>query len=182
MKNIFMNINKVIKILSLTILIILIGKISSFEETKTINKNLNKTLDMHAMAEKIEEINYNDLYSPLDSFVGDLTGYGALCSKCSGFLGCNGMDVRDGKTSYIDNEYGEVKIVASSKKIKCGSIISFKLNKLSDKPIIAIVLDRGVSGTSIDLLTESENYAGDYIGRQQIKYDLLRSGWNKSKE
>ena len=36
------------------------------QEAKTSNNNLNKTLDLHAMALKIDEINRQDLYYPLD--------------------------------------------------------------------------------------------------------------------
>lgn len=182
MRKIFFKINKITRIFTLLALVLVIGKVSVHEEAKTVNNNLNKTLDLHAMAAVIEQINYNDLYTPLDNYVGYLTGYGANCPLCSGFLGCTGADVRDGRTTYSDKEYGSVRIVASSKNMPCGSIISFESKKISDKPVLAIVLDRGVSGTAIDLLTESEDYARNYVGRSQIKYDLLRKGWEKRGE
>ena len=43
----------------------------------------------------------------------------------------------------------------------------------------AIVLDRGVLGTDIDLLSPSEEYASKYIGRRKITYDVLRVGWTR---
>lgn len=175
-------IKAIIKTMIIVIIISLTGKITMLSESEIINKNLNKTLDLHAMSKIVEEINYDDLYTPVDSYVGYLTGYGALCPKCSGFLGCNGMDVRDGTTTYKDDEYGSVRIVASSKAIKCGSIVRFESDRVADGQTIAIVLDRGVSGTALDLLTESEKYAGKNVGRQQIKYDLLRSGWDDNNE
>ena len=46
--------------------------------------------------------------------------------------------------------------------------------------IYAIVLDRGVSGTSLDLLVESESYAYKYVGRRDVSYDVLRYGWKRS--
>lgn len=163
-------------------LLFLAKNIAGQNEVRVINENLNKTLNLSARAEVMEAINYDDLYSPLDSFVGDLTGYGADCALCSGFLGCTSKDVRDGTIIHKDADYGNVRIVASSKNIPCGSIIRFESSRVSAEPIIAIVLDRGVGGTAIDLLTESEDYAGRKIGRSQIKYDLLRKGWKKRGE
>ena len=43
----------------------------------------------------------------------------------------------------------------------------------------AIVLDRGVLGTDIDLLSPSEDYARQYVGRHKITYDVLRNGWSR---
>lgn len=163
-------------------IVVLIGlyiqKVTIVDETTVTNLNLNKTLDLHAMAAVIEEINYDNKYAVLDSFVGDLTGYGADCPLCSGFLGCTGVDVRDGRTEYEDSEYGLVRIVASSKNLACGSIIQFESSRISNEKVTAIVLDRGVGGTSIDLLAPSENHAIN-IGRSQIKYDVIRKGWNR---
>ena len=53
----------------------------------------------------------------------------------------------------------------------------FNSSRVSSEPVIAIVLDRGVLGKALDLLTPSEEYAGKYIGRQEITYDVLRNGW-----
>lgn len=172
---------RIAKTLIIGIIISLTGKITTLSESEILNKNLNKTLDLHAMSKIVDKINYNDLYTSKDSYVGYLTGYGALCPKCSGFLGCNGMDVRNGTITYKDDEYGTVRIVASSKQLKCGSIVRFESSRVSAGETIAIVLDRGVSGTALDLLTESEEYAGDFIGRQQIKYDILRNGWEETR-
>lgn len=182
MKKNLKNVTKIFKFIFILIIFYFVKGVSSQEETKVINDNLNKTLDLHAMNEVIEAINYDDLYSPLDSYVGYLTGYGAMCPLCSGFLGCNGKDVRDGTTTYIDKEYGEVRIVASSKSMPCGSIIKFESKRISNDSIYAIVLDRGVGGTAIDLLVASEDYARKNIGRSQIKYDLLRKGWDKKSD
>ncbi|MDD4406587.1 MAG: hypothetical protein PHF30_00930 [Bacilli bacterium] len=149
-------------------------------ESKISNENLNKTLDLHAMAIKYDEIVLNDLYTPIDTYIGDLTGYVADCPLCGGTLGCTGEDVLTNRiTTHNDNEYGVVKIVASSKNLPCGSIIQFSLPTFSDDKITAIVLDRGVIGTSIDLLVENIEYAKSNIGRKQISYDILRLGYEK---
>ncbi len=174
--------SKTFMIFSVTFLLTFVRTVTMHDENKVVNSNLNKTLNLNSMAEVMEAINYNDLYSPLDTYVGDLTGYGADCALCSGFLGCNSQDVRDGRTTYQDRDYGTVRIVASSRNLPCGSIIRFESSRVSSEPVIAIVLDRGVGGTSIDLLTESEAYAGRNIGRSQIKYDLLRKGYEKRGE
>ncbi len=77
----------------------------------------------------------------------------------------------------MDKDYGKVYIVASSKNLPCGSIVSFNSKRISDDKVIAIVLDRGVLGNALDFLTPSEAYAAKYIGRSSITYDVLRSGW-----
>ncbi len=149
-------------------------------ETKTVNHNLNKTLDLHAMAVKYEEIKRNDLYTPLDTYNGDLTGYAANCPLCNGHLGCTGQNVLDGTDTYSDKDYGTVRIVASSKNLPCGSIIEFDGSVIRENgKITAIVLDRGVLGTDLDLLVESEEYASNHIGRHLISYNVLRYGYNR---
>ena len=130
------------------------------------------------MAVKIEEIKMKDLYYPKDTYVGYLTAYVAFCPLCSGYLGCNGQNVLDGTTSYNDKEYGSVRIMASSKNLACGSIVSYDLN---GEEIVGIVLDRGVLGTNLDLLVQTEDTAYN-VGKRYITYDVLRFGWNKDKK
>ena len=44
--------------------------------------------------------------------------------------------------------------------------------------MIAIVLDRGVSGNVIDLLTDSQDYAVKKVGRvRNLEFEVLREGW-----
>ena len=88
-------------------------------------------------------------------------------------------NVLDGTSTYTDDIYGNVRIVASSSNLPCGSIVRFKLSKLSNEPIIAIVLDRGVLGNDLDLLMPSEQDALIYVGRNTISYDVLREGWTR---
>ena len=78
-----------------------------------------------------------------------------------------------------DEDYGMVNIVASSSNLPCGSIVSFNLDSISDKTITAIVLDRGVLGTNLDLLVESEEYARMYVGGRKITYNVLRKGYER---
>ena len=142
------------------------------------NTNLSLTLDLNAMAMKLENDIKNDLYSAKDTYTGYLTGYGADCPLCSGHLACmSNLDVLNGNVMYEDRTYGEVNIVASSKALPCGTIIRINEHKLYDEPMYAIVLDRGVSKYNLDLLTVSEAYASKNVGRSVVSYDILRKGW-----
>lgn len=179
--------NKVItKIIKTSKILLLLGLVFTVQKVNMINgnekisnENLNKTIDLTAMAVKLNEIQLADKYYPLDTFTGDLTGYGAKCALCTGYLYCNNQYVADGTTTYDDDDYGNVLIVASSKNLPCGSIITFEADYISDEKITAIVLDRGVLGNDIDLLVESESYASKYIGRHKFTYDVLRFGWER---
>lgn len=148
-------------------------------EAKVENDNINKTINLNTMAIKVFEANALAKFTPKDTFTGDLTGYAYNCPLCNGTLACAPKyNVKDGTTTYDDVDYGKVYIVASSKNLPCGSILRFQSNRVKeDGDVLAIVLDRGVTGTSLDLLTPSEEYASKYIGRSSITYDVLRNGW-----
>lgn len=180
MNKIMTKISKTTKILLLLGAVFTMQKVNVINENdKLTNENLNKTIDLTAMAVKLDEIQYADKYFPLDTFTGDLTGYEANCPMCTGYLGCTGAYVGDGTTSYEDTDYGTVRIVASSKNLPCGSIITFEASSVSKEPITAIVLDRGVLGNDIDLLVESHDYAVKNVGRRKLTYDVLRFGWER---
>lgn len=169
---------KIVKIIILVICFSFLTKINVERDNGTVfNDNSNKVLDLTAMAIKYEEIRLKDLYYPLDTYVGDLTGYVADCPLCGGTLGCTGQDVLTNRiTTYSDKQYGTVRIVASSSNLACGSIVQYNLN---NEKITAIVLDRGVLGTDLDLLVSSLDQAYG-IGRRNISYDVLRFGWSRS--
>ena len=78
---------------------------------------------------------------------------------------------------YLERSKEKAYIVASSKNLACGSIVRFTSNRVGEGEQFAIVLDRGVGGYALDLLTPSEEYASRNIGRSKITYDVLRSGW-----
>ena len=187
---------KILKIFNFTIkigflftILFLLNSSKTATESYINNENINKSVDLSTMAifiNKEEEERENAealqryLWGVLDSYTGDLTGYSANCPLCSGRLACmSSLDLSGGRNTYTDKTYGEVNIVASSKNLPCGSIIRFESKKIKNEPTIAIVLDRGVPGNDIDLLTTSEEYASRYIGRSSITYDVLRSGWEK---
>lgn len=173
----------------LVVSILILGTSSTKVQTFSVNENINKSVNLSTMAifinkeekaKEEEESLQKYLWGSLDSYTGDLTGYGADCPLCSGRLACmSNLDLSGGRTHYTDKTYGSIRIVASSKNLPCGTIIRFDSKKISDDPVIAIVLDRGVLGNDIDLLTPSEAYAGKYVGRSSITYDVLRFGWTK---
>ncbi|MBE6140082.1 MAG: hypothetical protein E7172_00870 [Firmicutes bacterium] len=166
-------------ILILTILFIANGTANVYEK-KVENNNENKSINLSTMALKVIENNEIKKFSAKDTFTGDMTGYAYNCPLCTGLLACKwDYNIKDGTTTYLDSEYGEVLIVASSKNLPCGSIIRFYNNRVSPKESLAIVLDRGVLGNDLDLLVESEQYAYDNIGRLVITYDVLRFGWEQ---
>ena len=165
--------------MSIVIFMLVIAKSSSDTKMAMVeNDNLNKTVNLTTMAMKIIEVEDTIKYTPIATYTGDLTGYAYNCPLCGGKLGClPSYNIMDGTTKYTDVKYGEVNIVASSSNLPCGSIVSFYSDRVGDGRIVAIVLDRGVRGNSLDLLTPSEEYASKYIGRSKITYDVLRSGW-----
>ena len=168
---------KYFKLLTIIAAIFCVTKVNVQKDNETIlNDNKNKVLDLNAMAIKMEEIRMNDLYYPKDTYVGYLTGYVADCPLCGGTLGCNGQNVLDKTTTYNDSQYGNVRIMASSTSLACGSIVSYTSN---DEKIVSIVLDRGVTGTNLDLLVSSTDEAYK-IGKKYITYDILRYGWSRS--
>ena len=150
-------------------------------EYKIKNVNLNKSLDLASMTAFADSLT-NTVSIPkienitvLANFTGRLTGYVYNCPKCTGRLSCKSdLDLSTGNVNYEDAVYGSVRIVASSKNLPCGSIVN--INNNDGSAIMAIVLDRGVSNTSLDLLVPelSDAYL---VGNHTVEYELLRNGW-----
>ncbi len=176
---------RIVKVIILTFLIILINTtVSNKVYIKSENFNFNVNLGMTATAKKdkeekpvpVEPVQVSDV---LASYSGDLTGYSADCPLCNGTLACKrSYNVyKNNVVTYNDSKYGNVRIVASSKKLACGSIIRFNLKSISSEPVYAIVLDRGVLNRNIDLLMPTESSARKLVGRKKISYEVLRFGW-----
>lgn len=165
--------------LAIIIFVVIIAKSSTDIRSSAVeNDNVNKTINLSTMAMKVVEVEQAMKFNAVDTYTGDLTGYAANCPLCSGKLAClPTYNVMNGTNTYNDMEYGKVYIVASSKNLACGSIISFYSNRIGEGKILAIVLDRGIKGNAIDFLSTSEKYASDNIGRSSITYDVLRNGW-----
>ena len=169
--------NYILKFTCLVFAICILVGTSGDSQRKESKSNQNLSLDLNMMAMKVEEDRKNDYYLAKETYVGSLTGYAADCPLCSGHLACmRSLDVLHGNVTYDDEIYGNVRIVASSQNLSCGSIIRFE-SRVSEEPIVAIVLDRGVLGTAIDLLMVNQSDAILYVGRSTITYDVLRRGW-----
>ena len=171
-------INKGIKFILIIIAIMVVVGSSNGSQFKVKNSNLNLSTDLTLMALKVEENIKNDIYSAKETYEGDLTGYGADCPLCGGHLACMpSLDVLNGNINYTDETYGSVRIVASSLNLPCGTIVRLNAPRLDENGITAIVLDRGVVGTALDLLVENNQAAYTSVGRMRISYDVLRKGW-----
>ena len=147
-------------------------KTEAVVESLSYGVNVIVKQELNSEKEEVEEIIVEEPVVQYEQHTGDLTGYSADCPACNGTLACMPKYnvYKNGVTTYSDKEYGDVKIVASSKKVPCGSIIKYNGK-------YAIVLDRGVLGYDLDLLVESEAYAIKYVGRSEITYEIIRSGW-----
>ena len=143
------------------------------------NDNINKGLDKETIQVSQNQLYMEGLYNPKYSFVGDLTGYAGDCPLCTGYLACPPRtNVLEEGIYFEDKTYGTLRIAASSRKYPCGTIIQFDVGKISDEPIIAIILDRGVVGNDIDLLSENEDIARKQVGRvKNQEFKVLREGW-----
>lgn len=127
---------------------------------------------------KVDVRSSKQVDASLATFKGSLTGYVYNCPGCGGRLACNSsVNLANGTTTYNDPTYRVVRIVAASSNLECGTIVEFTAKSISAEPIKAIVLDRGVTGNTLDLLTESESYAYQFVGRQSITYNILRRGY-----
>lgn len=170
--------NVIIKSIVILIAIMVLVGTSNGSQYKVKNSNLNLSTDLTLMSLKVERDIEKDIYAAKETYEGDLTGYGADCPLCGGHLACMpSLDVLHGNVSYTDATYGSVRIVASSQNLPCGSVVRFNASGISSDPVVAIVLDRGVLGTALDLLVETNNAAYSSVGRRKISYDVIRKGW-----
>jgi 3D (Asp-Asp-Asp) domain-containing protein len=114
----------------------------------------------------------------IEVFTGQLTGYGPDCNGCSGKT-ASGYNVKNGNIYFDDSFYGEVRIVAADRKFAIGTVVRITASRVSENPILAIVLDRGaaIKGNKFDLLFASSSDTHG-IGRQtNVKFEVLRLGW-----
>ena len=124
----------------------------------------------------VPEVSQVEDYEVLNTYVGTITGYGPNCVGCSGVT-ASGYDVRN-TTTYMDSEYGEVRILAADRSIELYSIVRVS-NVPNMEPFIAIVLDRGGNvgfgkGTLFDLLFADESQA--LHKTNDVTFEVLRNG------
>ena len=173
--------NKGLKIILILILIYVVSdNLNSSNHVRLLESyGLNEAVGVAALARKEQEEKPKPKPKPVvsNNLGGYLTGYGADCPLCGGTLAClSSYNVyKNNVVTYPDATYGNVRIVASSRNLPCGSIVRINSSRVPGG--LAIVLDRGVLGTNLDLLCPSEDYAGQYVGRSYVNYEVLRRGW-----
>ena len=169
--------NKGLKIIILLILVYTISyNISGSNNVRLLEAyGLNEAVGVDAVARKDKEEKPKPVVS--NNLGGYLTGYGADCPLCGGTLAClSSYNVyKNNVVTYNDRTYGNVRIVASSRNLPCGSIVRINSNRVPGG--LAIVLDRGVLGNNLDLLMTTEKEASNKVGRRNITYQILRNGW-----
>ena len=107
------------------------------------NANLNKSLEVAVIEENHENLYVAELYDTESTFIGDLTAYVGDCPLCSGILACHPRtNVLESGIYFEDSEYGKVRIVATSSKYSCGTILRFNVDKIGEEPIIAIAITK----------------------------------------
>ena len=158
---------------------ILSYKYSYFSVISYRNEKYIGQKDNLVVVENKANIEFKDKdYPILETYEGTMTAYGADCYGCSGIT-ASGYDIRD-TIYYEDKTFGTLRITAADKSIPFGTVVRIRGLKVYEKPIIAIVLDRGwlIKGTLMDLAFAEENEdIVKQIGRSNVTYDVLRYGW-----
>lgn len=123
-------------------------------------------------------------------YVGKMTGYGADCIGCTGNLSCptkqgSTWNLINNGTTYNDEEYGSVRILAAAlDNFPCGTIIEVKNSNIGT--FNAIVLDTGGDMRKawnngivhMDLAFNSENNKEIYNATgTNITFNVKRWGW-----
>lgn len=113
----------------------------------------------------------------INTYVGNLTSYGADCYGCSGYTSSgHNLNV---SMYYDDSEYGTIRILAADPSFAMYSI--FRVNVPGRDPFIGIVLDRGGNvgfgrGTLFDLAFKNESDPNLLPLTHNVTFELLRSG------
>ena len=170
------------RIFSLLFFVMLMSTSEIKRTSLSVVKNdlLDKSIDYEIIASQQEEAYQTALYETKSTFTGSLTGYAGDCPLCSGVVACKPrINVLEKGIFFNDVEYGTIRMVASSKRYPCGTIIRFNASKVSSDAIIAVVMDRGVGGNDIDLLMNTEDEARKKVGRiRNLEFEVLRLGWS----
>lgn len=134
---------------------------------------------------KLDEENNKDIssYPAIETFVGNITGYGPDCYGCTGSGNtASGYNIKN-TMYYQDTTYGQLRILAADRSIPIGTIIRVSGLKVYDVPFLAIVLDRGgaITGTHMDLAftTEKDPLVSQIGNSKNITYEVLKYGTGK---
>jgi 3D (Asp-Asp-Asp) domain-containing protein len=170
-----------LRLFSLIFFVMAIGTAEMKRTSIAVVKNdlLDKSISYEIIVNQQEEAYKTSLYETKSVFNGDLTGYAGDCPLCSGVVACKPrINVLEKGIFFNDVEYGTIRMVASSKRYPCGTILRFNADRVSSEPIIAVVMDRGVGGNNIDLLMDNEDEARRKVGRiKNLEFQVLRLGW-----
>lgn len=131
---------------------------------------------------KKEEVKVDKSEKVLETLNGTMSGYGPDCYGCTSNRVASGYYVGEGNIYYEDKTYGKVRIVSGDSKYPLGTIVKIGSSKVSNEPIIAIVLDRGGNiginkKFTFDLLFATEKEASKYGISRNIKFEILRLGY-----
>lgn len=155
------------------------NNISSFINYKYVDNEINNAF---LVSETVfgPYTGKNDNYTALKTYYGPMTAYGPDCIGCIGIT-TSGQDVLDGKIFYYDEEYGNIRILASDKSLPFGTIVRIKGLKDYPNDLIAIVLDRGSAigfnkRSYFDLLYKNEHDTLTF-GCQYATFEILRIGY-----
>ena len=122
--------------ISLLFFVMFISMSSKNRTSITVAKNdiLDKSIKYEVIASQQEEAYKVALYTAESTFVGSLTGYAGDCPLCSGVVACKPrINVLEKGIFFNDSEYGTIRMVASSKKYPCGTILRFNAGNVSDE-------------------------------------------------
>ena len=158
-----------------------------YEEFKSINETTNDTTSTNTTTTKkttkkvvkttkkntkkvTQKVTVNNTTKKTSGY--RLTHYGWDC--CKSGVTATGYDIR--KTIYYnDATYGKVRIVAMCSKIPLYSVIKIKDYKFGGDTL-AIVLDRGVGCSTIDLAVKNEKTDSKYGIQKNVQIEILRKG------
>ena len=149
-----------------------------FNSFTYVDKEINIFKKIEVKEEK-KEVKKEKTEKVLATYKGYITAYGPDCKGCSGTT-ASGYKVS--KTIYYnDAKYGKVRILAADKKLSFGTIVRIKNLNNFQKPIIAIVLDRGGAigfkkSVYFDLLYKSEKETSSF-GKRKATFEILRRGY-----
>jgi len=165
------------KVITITICILTLGIfLISYEGTTKNNHEEQPTSTQIAKATQYNKKNTKKKKKKTSSKLPSsfkLTHYGWDCKGCGGRT-ATGYSIK--KTYYYnDKQYGKVRIVAMCSKMPLYSIIKIK-NYKRGGDITAIVLDRGVGCSTIDLAVKNERTSYKYGIQKNVKIEILRKG------
>lgn len=117
-------------------------------------------------------------HNVLETYTGTISYYGPDCSGCSGKT-ASGYKISSQITTYHDNTYGNIRIVAGDYKYPFGTIVRFTYQ--NGQTELAILLDRGGVGIGkkyqFDLLVSSEKESYQKGISSNTKIEILRNGY-----